>query len=247
MPVYELSEELAFPSPLLAEEDGLLAYGGDLRPERLLLAYANGIFPWPHEGHPLLWFSPDPRMVLPPAELHVSRRLARTIRQGKFRVTLDTAFEQVIAGCATADRGGDVGTWIIPEMVAAYTALHEQGVAHSAEAWLGEELAGGLYGVSLGGFFTGESMFSRVPDASKAAFVALVRQLERWGFLLVDVQLYTPHLARFGAREWPRARFEQTLHDALRLPTRPGPWRLEPPLAEPGPGGATAAARASRL
>lgn len=226
MPVFLLDERLAFPPPECAE-DGLLAVGGDLRPERLLLAYREGIFPWYSKGQPILWHSPDPRMVLRAEELHVPRRLARAMRRGELRVTLDTAFRRVIAGCAASRRPGQQGTWITAEMRRAYETLHELGYAHSAEAWLGERLAGGLYGVSLGGAFFGESMFARSPDASKVAFVALVGQLARWGITLVDCQVATEHLSRLGAREWPRRRFLAALARALERPTRRGRWRFE--------------------
>ena len=228
MPVYQLTDEIAFPPPELADEDGVLAFGGDLRPERLLLAYSIGIFPWPHQGLPLLWFSPDPRMVLPPSELHVSRRLARTIRSGRFEVRLDSACRSVIEACATTPRRGQTDTWITPEVIDAYSHLHDLGYVHSAESWRDGRLVGGLYGVSIGGVFTGESMFALESDASKVAFVALVRQLERWGFMLLDAEVYTEHLERFGAREWPRERFLQVLRAAREMPTRRGPWRLEP-------------------
>lgn len=227
MPVFRLSDELAFPAPKYAdEESGLLAVGGDLRPERLLLAYANGIFPWPHRGMPLLWFSPDPRMVLPVEELHVSRRLRRTIRSRRFEVRLDTAFRQVIEACASIPRRHERGTWITADIVEAYTKLHTLGLAHSAESWVDGELAGGLYGISLGRVFIGESMFAQVSDASKVAFVTLVHQLQFWEFDLVDGQVYTEHLARFGAREWPRVEYLSALHEALKRPTIHGPWRL---------------------
>lgn len=233
MPVFLLDERLLFPSPECAE-DGLLAVGGDLSPERLLLAYSRGIFPWYGAGQPILWHSPDPRMVLRAEELHVPRSLARAIRRDAYRVTLDSAFARVVAGCAGARRPGQAGTWITPEMQSAYIALHELGYAHSAEAWRGDRLAGGLYGVSLGAAYFGESMFAREPDASKVAFVALVRQLERWGIALVDCQVATAHLARFGAREWPRRRFLAALARALRRPTRRGPWRLARTAPPPG-------------
>lgn len=223
MPVFRLDERLIFPPPELAE-DGLLAVGGDLTPERLLLAYAMGIFPWYDEGQPILWYSPDPRLVLQACELHVSRSLERTLRRGTFRITFDAAFGRVVDACATAQRPGQHGTWITAEMRRAYKRLHRLGYAHSAEAWQGQRLAGGLYGVSLGGAFFGESMFARKPDASKAAFVALVRQLQRWGITLVDCQVATEHLERFGASEWPRARFLATLDNALEHPTRRGHW-----------------------
>jgi leucyl/phenylalanyl-tRNA--protein transferase len=227
MPVYRLTKHLVFPPPELAEESGLLAVGGDLRPERLVLAYSSGIFPWPHEGMPLLWFSPDPRLVLPPAELVVSRRLARTVRRGRFEVRLDTACRDVIGWCARIARKGEPGTWITEGMAVAYGELHDLGFVHSAESWLDGELVGGLYGVSLGGVFVGESMFARVSDASKVALVTLARQLARWGFDLIDSQVHTEHMERFGAREWPRSAYLRALATSLRKPTRRGPWALD--------------------
>jgi leucyl/phenylalanyl-tRNA--protein transferase len=225
VPVFRLDDRLVFPPPALAE-DGLLAVGGDLRPERLLLAYASGIFPWYDEGQPILWHSPDPRMVLDTASLHVPASLRKTIRRRPYRLTLDAAFDEVIAGCAAVRRPEGPGTWITPAMREAYSELHRQGVAHSAEAWEGETLAGGLYGVSLGGAFFGESMFARRPDASKVAFVALVEQLGRWGITLVDCQVYTEHLERFGAEEWTRARYLAALGRALKKATRSGKWEF---------------------
>jgi leucyl/phenylalanyl-tRNA--protein transferase len=229
MPVFRLTTRLEFPPPELAE-DGLLAVGGDLTPERLVLAYSSGIFPWYEEGQPILWHSPDPRMVLPVRLLHVPRSVAKARRKGTYRVTLDTAFAAVIRGCATAARPGQRTTWITAEMEAAYLELHRRGLAHSAEAWGADgALAGGLYGVSLGGAFFGESMFARAPEASKVAFVTLVEALRAWGIDLVDSQVYTDHLARFGAVEWPRSRYLRALRKALARPTRQGPWRLEGP------------------
>jgi leucyl/phenylalanyl-tRNA---protein transferase len=225
--VYRLDERLAFPPPERAPRAGALAVGGDLRPERLLLAYSLGIFPWYSEGEPIFWHSPDPRMVLLADEIRVPRSLRRTVRQGRFRLSLDTAFGRVVEGCAGVPRPGQAGTWITKAMRDAYVELHRRGFAHSAEAWLGDELVGGLYGVSLGAAFSGESMFARVADASKVAFVTLVEQLRRWGISLVDCQVYTEHLARFGAAEWPRLEFLDALKDAVRQPTRLGPWRFD--------------------
>jgi leucyl/phenylalanyl-tRNA--protein transferase len=225
MPVFRLTRRLEFPPPELAE-DGLLAVGGDLRPERLVLAYSMGIFPWYEEGQPILWHSPDPRMVLRVPSLRVPRSVAKARRKGLFEVRLDTEFDQVIRGCATVRRQGQRSTWITPEMQEAYGELHRQGLAHSAEAWLEGKLVGGLYGVSLGDVFFGESMFAREPDASKVAFVALVESLAAWGMTLVDCQVYTDHLARFGAEEWPRGEYLDELGRALRGPTRRGVWRL---------------------
>lgn len=227
MPVYRLRDAVAFPPPSHAEPSGLLAVGGELSSERLLAAYSLGIFPW-FEAPPILWFSPDPRMLIAPGTLHVSRRLRRTLRQGHFELRLDTAFARVIRACAETPRDGAAGTWINPAMIDAYQALHEQGYAHSCEAWQGETLVGGVYGVSLGGAFFAESMFHVARDASKAALTALVWQAEAFGFTLFDCQLPTPHLASLGAKPVPRKRFLAELGLALRVPTRCGPWSLEP-------------------
>lgn len=225
MPVYRLDDRLLFPPPERAPRQGPLAIGGDLQPARLLLAYSLGIFPW--QGEPLRWHSPDPRMVLLADSVRVSRSLAKTIRQGRFSVTLDTAFRQVMLACASVPRPGQDGTWITPQMVDAYCELHRRGYAHSCEAWADGELAGGLYGLSLGAAFFGESMFALAPDASKVALVTLAAQLERWGIRLLDCQVYTPHLDSLGAREWPRRVFLRALRRALEQPTRPGPWRFD--------------------
>jgi leucyl/phenylalanyl-tRNA--protein transferase len=219
-----LSGELRFPSPADADESGLLAVGGDLGAERLLLAYSLGIFPWYEQGLPILWHSPDPRMVLPPGELRVSRSLRRTRRDSGFEVRFDTAFESVIRACAAIPRRDADGTWITDEMIDAYVGLFELGFAHSAEAWREGELLGGLYGVSLGGCFFGESMFARASDASKVAFVALVETLVDWDFDLIDCQVYTEHLESLGAVEWPRSRFLDVLAKSLEKPTRRGRW-----------------------
>jgi leucyl/phenylalanyl-tRNA--protein transferase len=224
-----------FPDPERAGPEGLLAYGGDLSPGRLLAAYESGVFPW-YESGPILWFSPDPRFVLRPAELHVGRSLAKVLRKAPFELRLDGAFEQVIRRCAEARRPGQRGTWITRDMIDAYCRLFDRGYAHSAEAWRDGELAGGLYGVSLGAAFFGESMFADRDDASKVAFVALVRQLERWGFHFVDCQVHTEHLERFGARPWPRSRFLAALRAALEVPTRVGRWSFDAPPAPPDAG-----------
>jgi len=218
MPIFQLSKEIVFPPVELAEPEGLLAIGGDLGAERLLKAYSLGIFPWFSEGMPLLWWSPDPRMVLLPPELRVSRSLERLIRKGSFMVTIDKAFGDVIRNCVAvhADRSG--GTWITEEMVEAYTALHHQGYAHSVETWQENALVGGLYGISLGGAFFGESMFTLSSNASKVAFVSLVRLLDNHGFAMVDCQMETSHLARFGARKIPRGEFIRLLELCLENP-----------------------------
>lgn len=230
MPVFRLDERLLFPPPELAD-DGLLAIGGDLRPERLVLAYSLGIFPWYSEGQEVLWHSPDPRMVLLAEDLHVPRSLAKVRRGKRYSVTLDSAFAAVIDACATARRPGQRGTWITRAMKKSYLELHRQGHAHSAEAWQDGHLAGGLYGVSLGAAFFGESMFARSPDASKIAFVALVEQLRSWDITLIDCQVHTEHLARFGAELWPRQAYLAALEKALRRPTRLGRWRFETPAS----------------
>ena len=226
MTVFALPAQPIFPDPSLADEDGLLAVGGDLSPQRLLMAYGRGIFPWYSENAPILWWSPDPRLILEPSRVHVPKRLERILRQGAFRFTLDTAFEQVIAGCAQTPRRGACGTWIVPEMLAAYCRLHELGFAHSIEVWSGGTLVGGLYGVALGGAFFGESMFYIEPDASKAGFVTLIRALDRAGFILFDCQQTTAHMLRFGGFEVSRDDFLSRLEQALELPSPRGPWSL---------------------
>jgi len=226
MPVFRLDDRLQFP-PVHLAEDGLLAIGGDLRPERLLLGYAQGIFPWYAENLPILWHSPDPRMVMTTRDLVVQRSLRKAIRKRPYELRMDTAFLRVLEGCASAPRPGQSGTWLIPEMVDAYTQLHELGFAHSIEAWQGGELVGGLYGVSLGAAFFGESMFARAPDASKIAFAAAVRQLDAWGIGLIDCQVHTEHLERFGAYEVPRRDYLELLSLALDHETRGGKWELE--------------------
>jgi leucyl/phenylalanyl-tRNA--protein transferase len=232
MPIYRLGPELVFPDPEESEPEGLLAVGGDLAPQRLLLAYASGIFPWYAEGQPILWHSPNPRAVLVPSALHVSRSLDKTLRRRKFEVRLDTAFADVIRACAEIPRRGTQGTWITADMLRAYVRLHEMGYAHSAEAWEGGRLVGGIYGVSLGGAFFGESMFTHRSDASKVAFAILVRQLERWRFDFLDCQMHTPHLERMGAVRWPREAFLEVLARSVVRETRCGLWSLD----EPGPG-----------
>jgi leucyl/phenylalanyl-tRNA---protein transferase len=219
------------PSPpveqALRDPDGLLAAGADLTPARLLDAYTRRIFPWYSEDEPLLWWSPDPRMVLFTSDVRVVKSLQRVIRSGRFTATFDTAFAEVMAGCA-APRRDDAGTWITDEMIAAYTELHRAGHAHSIEVWAGDELAGGLYGVAIGRMFFGESMFSRQTDASKVALVTLARQLGRWGFELIDCQVSSPHLASLGAREIARAEFIRRVSAAVARPAAPSPWRLDP-------------------
>ena len=206
----------SFPDPRGADADGLLATGGDLEPATLLAAYSHGVFPWPADGVDLLWWSPDPRAVLPPDRVHVSRSLARTLRHGGFRVTVDAAFEDVIAGCA--ERRDDEGTWITPAIRAAYARLHRLGWAHSVEVWVEGALAGGLYGVSVGGLFAAESMFHRATDASKIALVALAQHARVVGVELVDVQMPTPHLASMGAVTMSRDDYLAALERAVTRP-----------------------------
>ncbi len=217
-----------FPSPntALVDPDGLLCAGGDLKPETIISAYSQGIFPWFSDGQPILWWTPDPRMVLFPDEFRVTKSLAKTRRQQKFEVTFDTAFRSVIEACAAPREPGG-GTWIVKEIQDAYTALHKKGYAHSVESWHGEELAGGLYGVAIGRVFFGESMFARKTDASKVAFVTLVEKLVADGFRLIDCQQQTRHLASFGARPIPRSEFLHQLTELINsdeLPDRASAW-----------------------
>lgn len=217
-----------FPAAHTASSEGLLAIGGDLRNDRLLSAYRQGIFPWYSGDQPILWWSPDPRAVLYLDELKISRSLKKTLRSGKFEVTMDQQFVNVIRNCRKPriqDQGG--GTWITPQMMHAYVKLHHLGFAHSVETWLDGELVGGLYGVALGRAFFGESMFSQVSDTSKTALVYLVRQLQRWKFSVVDCQLPSGHVLSMGAKEIPRSRFLDELGQALIQPSRPGCWSLD--------------------
>ena len=227
MPIFALPDDHVFPDPRLADASGLIAVGGDLHPDRVLRGYAAGIFPWYSEGQPILWHSPDPRFVLELDSLHVPRTLRQRARKRPFELTMDQAFEEVIAACATVPRVGQDGTWITEEMEEAYISLHEMGYAHSVEAWQEGELIGGLYGVSLGGIFFGESMFANAPDGSKLGFVALVQQLLRWDFVLLDSQVHTEHVARFGADDVEREDYLRDLRDALDLPTRRGRWSFD--------------------
>ncbi len=212
MPVWKLDADLWFPSPALAEEDGLLAIEGDLGPERLLLGYSNGIFPWYSEGDPILWWSPDPRFVLYPQKLRVSKTMQQTLRRNVFDFRFDTEFEKVMRNCASVFRKGEGGTWINEDMIQAYCSLHEMGFAHSAESWVDDRLVGGLYGVRLGKIFFGESMFSFESNASKAAFIQLVQQLQREGVVLIDCQMHTAHLESLGAEDMGRQEFLDLVH-----------------------------------
>lgn len=215
----------------LEEPNGLLAVGGDLNPERILAGYQQGIFPWYDRGFPILWWAPDPRAIIPTDGLHVPRRLGRELRRHPFRLTLDQDFAGVLRGCSEP-RAESEGTWIHPEMITAYQQLHERGYAHSIEVWQGTALVGGLYGVCLGEVFFGESMFCRRTGASKIALVALVRQLARWGFPLLDCQLPNPHLERFGCIEIPRTEFQEVLSRRAELAPATAPWQLDRDLAD---------------
>lgn len=226
MPVFQLTDDLIFPPPHLASDSGLLAIGGDLSPERLLLAYRMGIFPWFSAGDPILWWSPSPRLILELDGLRISKRLQRTIRQGVFEVTLDNAFSQVITSCAGVPRREEDSTWITPEMIAAYNRMHDLGFAHSVECWHESKLAGGLYGMSIGGIFFGESMFSTISDSSKVALAYLTEQLKKWDFAFIDCQVKNDHLVRLGAIEISREIFQERLAAGIKRPTRQGKWGL---------------------
>ncbi len=217
-----------FPPVESATPEGLLAVGGDLSSERLLAAYRHGIFPWYNPGQPILWWSPDPRAVLYPEKLKITRSLRQTLKRGHLRVTFDSCFREVMLACAAPRAqypGG--GTWINDDMVEAYTRLHTMGYAHSMETWQENRLVGGLYGVALGGVFFGESMFARATDASKVALVALIHRLREWKFALVDCQIPSAHLTSLGAQEIPRSTFLSELEQALNLTGRPGRWQAE--------------------
>jgi leucyl/phenylalanyl-tRNA---protein transferase len=224
MTIYRLGRALAFPPVDEAGPGGLLAVGGDLSPQRLLLAYATGIFPWYSAGQPILWYAPDPRFVLNLDELVISRSLRKTLRRHAYDVRIDTAFERVVQGCSTTPRPGQDGTWITAEMRRAYSELHRLGFAHSVETYAGDVLVGGLYGVSLGRAFFGESMFSIADDASKVALCHLVAELRLQGFHFLDCQVETPLFASLGAKTLPRRAFGERLSRALLFPTRQGPW-----------------------
>lgn len=226
------AKDFRFPPVELASRDGLLAVGGDLSVERLLEAYRNGIFPWYNEGQPILWWSPDPRAVLLPDRVKISRSLRKTLRCGKFRVTFDAAFADVMRACAAPRRKQpNGGTWITPDMLNAYVELHRRGYAHSVETWEANQLVGGLYGVALGGAFFGESMFSGVTDASKIALVYTARQLAAWGYTLIDCQLPTEHLMSLGAMSESRRDYLARLQTALDRPGRAAPWHFDTNLS----------------
>jgi leucyl/phenylalanyl-tRNA--protein transferase len=223
-PYFGEEADFPFPSPETADGQGIVCSGGNLSPGLLLSAYRRGIFPWFSEGEPILWWSPDPRFVLFTEELHVTRTMLKLLRKGRYELSLDRDFPAVIRACSSSKRPGQDGTWITEAMIEAYVELHRLGYAHSAEARLGGELVGGLYGVALGGMFFGESMFSLADDASKAAFIPLAWRLRDEGFTLVDSQVYTGHLAGLGAREIPRSEYLRLLADRLPAQTRKGDW-----------------------
>ncbi len=226
MPVFRLIDDITFPSPDFAEPDGLLAIGGDLSPARLIHAYSLGIFPWYSAGEPILWWSPVPRLVLFPEEFHLPKRLARTINSNKFRISADTAFSEVISNCARAPRRKERGTWINPDMVEAYCNLHRIGFAHSIECWHQGALAGGLYGICLDNVFFGESMFTEITDASKVALAALITYARQANIRMIDCQMTTDHLLRFGAKELSRHLFQQLLETHITLCKPQKKWRL---------------------
>jgi leucyl/phenylalanyl-tRNA---protein transferase len=226
MPVFRIPDDLIFPDPDLAEEDGLLGVGGGLKPERLLLAYRNGIFPWFSKGEPIMWWSPDPRCVLYPERLKVSTSLRQALRKGGYEVRFDTCFMEVITHCSVMKRRGQRGTWITKEMVEAYIRLHELGYAHSTEVFMGGELAGGLYGVAVGMTYSGESMFHLRPEASKIALYHLVQRLKDWKFPLIDCQVTNPHLLSLGAEEMDRRTFLALAREHAVRPGIVGSWAV---------------------
>ena len=227
MPIFRLSDKLSFPPPHYAARNGLLAIGGDLSEQRLLLAYRKGIFPWFSPYDPILWWCPDPRLVLYPQQVHIPSRLRRKINSGIFKVTSDTVFERVISECAQVRKENNEETWLVDEMIEAYCRLHEHGYAHCVETWCDGELAGGLYGVCMGGSFFGESMFTRVTDASKVALVALCNYMLENGFDLIDCQVATGHLVWMGAREVPRKLFLRQLAASVERPTQKQKWDVD--------------------
>lgn len=230
MPVYLLNESLVFPHPNHADPNGLLAVGGDLSVERLLLAYRNGIFPWYSEGDPIMWFSPDPRLVLAPSNLYVSKKLRKLIRAKTFEVRCDNSFKEVINLCAKTSRNGQDGTWITDDMIDAYIKLHEEGYVHSVETYHEGRLVGGLYGVSLGGAFFGESMFYLMSNASKVALYYLVQKLKRWDFDFIDSQVPNDHMKRMGGTAISKEKFLLMLGNTLQKKTIRGSWDDMPAL-----------------
>ena len=228
MPVYQLSDKLIFPPPHLAENDGLLAFGGDLSARRLLLAYSMGIFPWYSEDEPIMWWSPNPRFVMFPKDIKVSKSMKQVFKKQLFRCTLDKNFSAVIRNCQQKKRVGQYGTWITEEMLDAYEYLHDIGLAHSVEVWnKNDELVGGLYGVALGSCFFGESMFTHESNASKAGYITLVKQLQKWQFDLIDCQIHTKHLESLGAKSIERTIFIESLQKCLQQKTIQKKWSFD--------------------
>ncbi|MBU3111344.1 leucyl/phenylalanyl-tRNA--protein transferase [Clostridium lacusfryxellense] len=215
MPIYRLSKDLAFPDPSLSEEDGLLAIEGDLSPERLLLAYSNGIFPWFSDDEPILWWSPNPRFIIYPKDIRISHSMKKLIKKNTYKVSFDTCFREVISNCSNVRK--DTGTWITNEMIEAYCILHELGYAHSIETWFDGKLVGGLYGISIGKCFFGESMFSTMDNASKVAFITLGKALEEKGFSIIDCQVHTNHLESLGAVFMPRETFLEVIKKGISI------------------------------
>jgi leucyl/phenylalanyl-tRNA--protein transferase len=233
IPYLPVDDDRRFPPPESGDPEGLVAVGGTLTVRRLLVGYMNGIFPWYEEGQPVLWWSPDPRFVLFPARFRIPRSMRPLINRRAFRVSYDQRFREVMTACGSAVRPEGDGTWITDDMVTAYAALHARGFAHSVEVWDGAVLVGGLYGVALGRVFFGESMFTRVPNASKYGFITLVQQLRRAGFVMIDCQFHTAHLERFGAEHIPRAEFLRLLHDAAGDDRARGDWGRSMPVTVP--------------
>ncbi len=227
MPVFKLSKEKIFPPPELAREDGLLAVGGDLSSERLLLAYQMGIFPWYSKGDPILWWSPIPRLIMEPAEFHLSKRLARELKKGVYHFSFDKDFRGVIEACATNRTNQNEPTWINTDMIEAYCQLHRLNFAHSVECWQDKQLVGGLYGISIGGVFCGESMFSLAPNSSKASLAILAHHLQKWDFDFIDCQMRTNHLISLGAKEIPGPVFLNRLQNAILKEDHLSTWQIE--------------------
>ena len=226
MPVFQLSKEIIFPPPTLARDDGLLAVGGDLSEERLLFAYQMGIFPWYSQGDPILWWAPVPRLIMRPQDFKAGKRLQRYMRSGSFTFSMDRSFPEVIKACAESRVAKGEDTWINQDMIAAYCRLHDSGYAHSLECWQNRELVGGVYGISIGSVFCGESMFSRASNSSKAAFAVLAQTLSAWNFDFIDCQMRTEHLVSLGAKEIPGPQFFAWLQKAILNKDRRGTWQL---------------------
>ena len=227
MPIHYITNKAEdFPSPEKADANGIVAIGGDMKPDRVLNAYKKGIFPWFSPWDPIMWWSPDPRFVLFPDELKVSKSMRPYFNQNKFKITFDTHFNEVVTACAKSNRKGEVGTWINKEIKTVFSEFHQSGLAHSIEVWENDKLVGGLYGLSLGSMFFGESMFSQVPNASKFGFITLVNWLKLKNFTLIDCQVHTDHLGSLGAKGIPRKKFLELLETGLQQPALQGKWEL---------------------